>query len=207
VSSGPATTPTPPVFGGKYGPAKAKASGSLQPGIFDGSQTVRGRVVLTSTMTPLADANPSTYDFGRGITMTIAPGWTIYKKDTGMIDVINGDKTAEMFGIVGPTDTADITSEAALLIKNESAGLTNVQQDQSAQVQNVGGQNFPQLLDIQYTANQQTNQGTAQVFGAWVTLFNQSTKTGAFFDAYAFSENAIEAVYKSDVVPMINSVL
>jgi hypothetical protein len=205
VSSGPATTPTPPVFGGKYGPAKAM--GPLQPGIFDGSQTVRGRVVLTSTMTPLADAIASTFDFGGGITMTIAPGWTIHTSGSSSVVLWNG-KSAGMYANVGKAYTADINSEASELIKREIkfAGLTNVQQDQSAQVQDVqGGQNFRQSLTIPYTGNVQSNQGTAQNYGMWVILFNQSTNTSAFFDVYAMTVDALTAAFKPDAVNMIGS--
>lgn len=210
VCSGPAKTPTPPAIGGTYGRARAQASGSVQPGIFDDGGNPRARVVLASTMTALADTNASTFDFGGGITMTIAPGWTISQQNSGWVAMLNGDKSVGMYAVAGGADTADINSEAALLIKNEikTVGFTNVQQDQQATVLPVkGGKNFLQSLAIAYTANLQTNQGTQQGYGVWITLFNQSTKTAAFIDADASNLNALQRAYSSDIVGMINSMV
>ena len=209
VCSGPAKTPTPPAIGGTYMPAKAL--GPRQPGIFDGGGNPHGPVVLASTMTPLADANASTYDFGGGMTITIAPGWTITQQGTGAVDLLNSDKSVAMFAVAGDADTADINSEAALLIKDEikAVGLTDARQDPQATVLPVKSQNFLQSLPIEYTANLQTNQGTAQVYGVWLTLFNQSTKKAAFFDTFTFSSPDALFAHKnnSDIQSMIGSML
>lgn len=208
VWSGPSTKPAPPPGGGTFAPAKAL--GGVQPGLLDRDANPFGDVVLASTRSTLAVGDASTYDFGGGVTMTIASGWNVTDKGQGYVNVLNGDKTAALFASAGNANTADIGKEATFLIQAEikGVGLTNVQQDQQAQVQDVAqGSHYLQSLTVQYTGNLQTNQGTAQAYGVWVILFNQTTKKSAFLDAYAFSSDAINAAWKPDIIGMIDSMV
>jgi len=55
------------------------------------------------------------------------------------------------------------------------------------------GKNFQQLIEVDYTGNVQTNQGTQQQWGAWVTLYNATAHTSGSFVFYASSADAFKA--------------
>ena len=48
-------------------------------------------------------------------------------------------------------------------------------------VEPVQGKNFQKMLEVDYTANVQTNQGTDQLYGGWVTFYNASTGMSGFW--------------------------
>jgi hypothetical protein len=110
--------------------------------------------------------------------------------------------------IAAGADRPDINQEATSSFSAyiQGAGMTNVQQDTSAQVQTIQGNNFQQVLLIAYTGNMQTNQGTTEVGGIWVTLFNSSTQTAGFFGALtsSSSEDAFTAA-APDMKAMLQS--
>jgi hypothetical protein len=85
----------------------------------------------------------------------------------------------------------------------KSAGLTNVQQtpaDPSA----VQGKNFQESLEVDYTADVQTDQGTMEVYGAWVTLYNASTGAAALFDFFAGSQAAFKGSLQDAAAMMVS---
>ena len=94
---------------------------------------------------------------------------------------------------MGGVDASDIGQESTSLINQniQSAGLTNVQQ-RPAQPLPLQGKNFQQLLEVDYTGNIQTAQGTDQIYGGWVTLYNSKTGASGFFNLYADTRNAFE---------------
>jgi hypothetical protein len=55
------------------------------------------------------------------------------------------------------------------------------------------GKNFNQLFEVDYTANLQTNQGTDQIYGGWVTLYNTVTGVSGLFNLYAGSQATFKA--------------
>ena len=60
--------------------------------------------------------------------------------------------------------------------RHSSGGLTNVQQTPAVHRSVGAGQELQQLLEVDYTANVQTNQGTDQIYGGWVTLYNTANR-------------------------------
>lgn len=213
VFSGPSKQPTPPRTGpggGIVPTAHAVASGQpgTGPGTGDGSADPSGDVVLASTMTSLAFGDASTFDFGNGVTLAVTPGWTIGGRGRGFVNLVKSDHSAEMEALSGRADTTDIEHEAALLIHEaiKYGNLTNVQEDPRAQVQAVSGNNFKQALATNYTADLQTNQGTIQLYGIWLTLFNASAEITGFIDFNAVSPDALDAA-SPDAERMIASML
>ena len=69
--------------------------------------------------------------------------------------------------------------------------LTNVVEEPQG-VQTVQGKNFTQSLQVNYTANRQTDQRTTQLYGMWTTLFNASTQIAGFIDFCAISPDAFQ---------------
>lgn len=204
--SGPSTRPAPPGDdGGRIAPHSAAAARSISPGVGTLDQGPWGRVALASTTTSLAAGAAATIDLTHGIKMTVAPGWTVTHQGQQSADLFNSDQSAALFVVVGGADASDIVQESASLINQniQSAGLTNVQQ-RPAQPQPLQGKNFQQLLEVDYTANIQTDQGTDQIYGGWVTLYNSTTGSSGFFNLYAGSRNAFKAAL-SDAASMMVS--
>ena len=70
----------------------------------------------------------------------------------------------------------------------------------------VQGNNFTQMLLSDFTGDIQTNQGTEQVYGLWMTLLNPSTQLFGFINLTAPSEAALNAALP-DAKSMIASML
>lgn len=198
------TQPKPPSTGGVV--PKAGAAASVQSELR--GDNVLGGVVLDSTKTSLAAGNASTFDFGNGVVLAVAPGWSITNQSQNEVALLKDDKTAGMFATSGKANTSSIEQEASFLISEDvkASGYTNVQQDSTAQVQQVQGKNFNQALVIGYVANVQNSQGTMQIYGVWVTLFNASAQQGAFIDFYSNSQDNLTAA-EPDLNLMLKSIL
>ena len=198
VMSGAATRPLPPGQGGsgRISPHRASASGSIHRAPGQSSKSPWGSVTLASTSTSLAAGAAATVNLVDGISMTVAPGWKITRQGQGSASLSNRDQTAALFAIAGDADTSDITQESSSLINQviQGGGLTNVQQS-ATPPEPVQGKNFQWILESDYTANVQTNQGTDQLYGGWVTFYNASTGMSGFIDFYA----PTQALFKASV--------
>jgi hypothetical protein len=127
-------------------------------------------------------------------TASLAAGWTVTRQGQQSADLLNSKQSAGLFVDAGSANTSDIGQESTLLINQniQSSGLTNVQQ-YPAQPQSLQGKNFQQLLEVDYTADIQTDQGTDQIYGGWVTLYNSTTGMSGLFNLYAGSHDAFKA--------------
>jgi hypothetical protein len=170
--------------------------------------SAHGAVTLSSTMTPLADGG-TTGNYTNGITLTLAPGWTIMNSNKGGIWARNSGNTASIEIDTGHPHAPDINGDLAWLISADidANGYTNVVQQPSAGgVQTVQGKHFTQQLMVDYTANQQLLIGTKQLFGIWMGLFNLSTQQDAFIDLRAPSVEDLGLAIP-DAKRMIGSIL
>jgi hypothetical protein len=205
--SGPSTRPAPPGEGGsgRIAPHSAAAARSIPPGVGKLDQSPWGRVALASTTTSLAAGTAATINLVNGINMTVAPGWTVTHQGQQSADLFNSDQSAALFVVAGGADASDIGQESTSLINQniQSSGLTNVQQ-RPAQPQPLQGKNFQQLLEVDYTANIQTDQGTDQIYGGWVTLYNSITGASGFFNLYAGSHDAFKAALPDAASMMVS---
>jgi hypothetical protein len=179
VFSGPSTQPKPPRTG---------------PG---------GGVFPTTHGAASPAAGGRTINFPDGVTLTVAPGWTITQSRQTGVWLANSDNSALMEADSGKPAMPDITVEAGFLTGQGTilSGLTNVVQEPQG-VQTVRGNHFTQSLQVNYTANRQTNQGTMQLYGIWVTLFNASTQISGFIDFRAGSTDAFQTA-----LPDVNSMI
>jgi hypothetical protein len=205
--SGPSRRHAPPGDdgNGRIAPHSAAAARSIPPGAGNIGQSPSGTGALAPVTPSQAASAAATIDLTHGIKMTVAPGWTIIHQSQQSADLFNRDQSAALFVVVGGTDEPDIVHESASLINQniQSAGLTNVQQ-RPAQPQPLQGKNFQQLLEVDYTANIQTDQGTDQIYGGWVTLYNSTTGGSGLINLYAESYEAFEAALP-DAVSMMAS--
>ncbi len=148
-----------------------------------------------------------TINFPDGVTLTVAPGWTIVQPSQTWVLLANSDNSALMEADSGKPAMPDITEEAGFIAGQDTlrSGLTNVVQEPQG-VQTVQGNNFTQSLQVNYTANRQTNQATMQLYGIWTTLFNASTQIIGFIDFRANSPDAFQAALP-DAKSMLASML
>jgi hypothetical protein len=196
VMSGPATHPSPPGQdgSGRIAPHRASATGSVHRTPGQSLKGPWGSVALASSSSSLAAGSAATVNLVDGISMTAAPGWTITRQGQGSASLSNSDQTAALFVTAGRADTPDIGQESSMLINQviQGGGLTNVQQSLTP-VESVQGKNFQKMLEVDYTANVQTNQGTDQLYGGWVTFYNASTGMSGFLDFYAPTQALFKA--------------
>jgi hypothetical protein len=195
VWSGPATHPKPPGRSGGIIPHSAAAAAAIPPAMGRPGGNPLGDLELASTMTTLAVRTATTINLGNGVTLTPAPGWTVTNQDQGWAVLANSDHSAVFGAGIRMADTPDINQEATASINAyiQSGGITNVQQNRVGQAQTVQGKNFQQALQVNFTGNVQTNQGTSQLYGQWVELFNPSTRIAGFATLQATSADALQA--------------
>jgi hypothetical protein len=206
VFSGKSTSPKPPHTGGVVPTTHALAS--AHPATGRGGGNPLGGVVLASTTTSLAAGGASSVNLGNGVTLTVASGWTVNDQGQSEAAVINGQGVVFVAAVVAHAGTTNIGQAQAQAINGfiKGAGLTNVQQEQDGQMKAVQGNNFTQMLLSDFTGDIQTNQGTQQVYGLWMTLLNPSTQLFGFINLTAPSEAALNAALP-DAKSMIASML
>jgi hypothetical protein len=166
-----------------------------------------GRVVLASTTTSLADSANPTIGLPNGVTVAVPPGWTISSSGATWVLLRNADQTAEMAASSGHANTPNISDESAFFMNQiiSESGLTNV--IQAAQpVQAVQGNHFNEALQVNFTADEQTNQGTQQVWGFSIALYNTSAQNSGVFWLAANSPDALQAA-TPDAEAMLGSML
>ncbi len=207
VLSGKTTHPTPPGQGGsgRIAPHSASAAGSIHPTTGRFSESRWRDIGLASVSTTLAVGAGSVVNLVDGINLTVAPGWTVTHQGQQSADLVNVSQSAGLFVNAGSANTSDIGQESAFLISHniQSSGFTNVAQ-YPVEPQQLRGKNFQQLLEVDYTANVQTNQGTGQIYGGWVTLYNATTRMSALFNLYAVSQEAFNAALTDGAQMMVS---
>jgi hypothetical protein len=163
----------------------------------------------SGSLSPPATGDASTLDFGYGVTLTLASGWTIQNQGPHYANLVKGGgQKGGMDVSAGTANTRDINQESTLLIGQDikARGLSDVNQQPQVQVQTLQAKNFQQLLPINYTADVHTDRGTFPAFGTWIELFNPSAQRAAFIDFYAISGDAFQASLP-DAQSMIASML
>jgi hypothetical protein len=165
----------------------------------------------SGSLSPPATGDASTVDFGYGVTLTLASGWTIQNQGPRYANLVkDSGQKGGMDVSAGTANTRDINQESAMLIGQDikARGLSNVKQQPQVQVQvqTLQAKNFQQSLPINYTADVHTGRGTFPAFGTWIELFNPSAQRAAFIDFYALSGDAFQASLP-DAQSMIASML
>jgi len=155
-----------------------------------------------------ASADAGTFTFPDGITLTVAPGWTISCTGKTWVCVEKPGSGSIVEFSVGDAHAANITDDFAAgsnLTINVN-GLTRVLQEPPSAITTVQGKNFTQTIEATYTADRQTNQGTRRQYGLWIDLFNASTHTACFVNLGGISADAVQAAVP-DTNRMVNSIL
>jgi hypothetical protein len=195
-----------PEHGGIVSPAAG--AGVLHPSTGQPGETRWGELSFASNSTSLAVGTGTAINLYHAVSITPASGWTVANQGRGYVNLLNSDKDVQVFAVAGSTNAPDINHEATADISGdiEGNGLINVQQDSVGQVQTVQGNNYQQLVEFAYTANAQSDQGTMQLFGFWVVLFNSSTQTAGFINFFSPDPDALNTAtpdFKNMVLSML----
>jgi hypothetical protein len=163
--------------------------------------SVLGGIALTS-------ADVGTFTFPDGITLTVAPGWTISCTGKTWVCAEKPGSGSIVEFSSGDAHAADITDDFAsgINLTINVNGLSRVLQEPASAITTVQGKNFTQTIEATYTADRQTNQGTRRQYGLWIDLFNPSTHTACFVSLSGISADAVQAAVP-DTNRMINSIL
>jgi hypothetical protein len=211
VWGGASMSPTPLRLGPGAVASHPVSAGLLHPHVGQSGQSRWGRVAFASSNTSMAAGTATAINLYQGVSITPASGWTASQgqQGSGYVNLQNSDQTAAFYAQAGAADAPDINQQAAELINAviKANGLTDVQRDPVGQVQTVqSGSNYQQLLEFGYTCDLQTDQGTEQLFGFWVALFNSSTRTMGFVDFNSPSPDALN-IAMDDFKSMVSSML
>jgi hypothetical protein len=203
VLRGPGTPPTPPHPSGIV--PKTHKAAVFGPALRGG--VVVGNLVLASASRSLADG--TAVNFPDGVSVTVAPGWSISQSWSTGVWANDSANSASIELTSGHGHAPDISTDLAWMINNDINVnvLTNVDQSPDPDgVQSVQGSNFTQESLVGYTADMQTNQGTVQLTGVWVELFNPATQNNAFIDLRAANNGDLQQAIP-DAKNMISSMI
>jgi hypothetical protein len=186
----------------------AAGAGFLHPGTGQPGESRWGELSFASSSTLLAVGTATAINLYHAVSITPASGWTVANQGRGYVNLLNSGKDVQVFAVAGATNAPDINHEASADISGDITGngLTSVQQDSVGQVQTVQGNNYQQLVEFAYTANAQSDQGTMQLFGFWVVLFNSSTHTAGFINFFSPDPDALNTAtpdFKNMVLSML----
>jgi hypothetical protein len=134
---------------------------------------------------------------GSGITITVAPGWTISSQQAGNVSLLNADSSVSLFVAIGKGPITDVTQELNADIAENSTGAnaiySNVQLAGGVKTYTLQSANFQQEAAVAYTADESTQQGTLHTTGVFREWLNTSTGLSAFIDLNAVSDETLQA--------------
>ncbi len=134
-----------------------------------------GGVALTS-------ADP--IDIAQGVSITLAPGWTLSNRGPDWVALNNADGSAQMRFAVKPAGGTDVVAvlQADMNQYAASSGLMNMR-DLSAPITTTPpSARFQQKASLDYTADVPGQQGAIPVLGTFSELLNTSNQQSAFID-------------------------
>lgn len=140
----------------------------------------------TGNTTGLALASAAPISIAQGISITLAPGWTLGHRGPNWVALNNADTSAQMRVTVksaGGTDVvAVLQADIDHFTGTSSAILSNIRNLSEPATQSLQGTNFQQEAAITYTADVITEQGPIPVIGTFSELLNTSNGKSAFID-------------------------
>ena len=141
-------------------------------------RTVHGVAVALTSADPIA--------IGQGISITLAPGWTLGDHGPNSVTLFNADSSAQMQVTVKPASGTDVVAvlqaDINQLTGPSSAGLSNVTNLSGPETKTLQSANFQQQASIDYTGTVSTQQGTIPVLGVFDELLNTSNHQSAFIN-------------------------
>jgi hypothetical protein len=203
---GPAAAPTPPgQDGGPRLSGHHATTSAVHRPADRREQERRGSLVLASTSSSLAAGQGNVITLVEGISLTLEPGWAVASRGPQSVTMFNSDKSAGVYANAGSSNTDDIRQEAAVLIAQNirGNGLTNIQEAPGAPI-TIDGKTFQQEVEDDYTANVETDQGTIQVWGAWVVMFSPTNHRAALYNMFASSKAQYDASLPSAGAMMVS---
>lgn len=145
-----------------------------------------------------------------GVSITLAPGWTLTNRGSDWVTLYDADNTARMQVTVKPAGGGDITAvlqaDADRVINTPQTELSNVNIVSAPKVKPVQGRNFQQAADINYTADVVSGPDITHLTGVFMELLNTSNRRSAFID-YRSDDMTTGIAGGSGAEEMVNSLL
>lgn len=138
-------------------------------------------VPVTSSSGTTSSPGGGTVSLGSGITLTLAPGWTVANQRSGEALVRNPRNVARLFTVVSTASSSDIKTDLEAGIRSE--GSAQSLSTSGYQVINVTG-NFNQVAQESYVETV----GGSHYTGVFLELLNTSSMLSAYVDAYALTD-------------------
>jgi len=181
---------------GNHGPARP---GPLRPVAAPAPVTSARTVSFTVQLAKAGNAHPGkrpkpapagkTYSFGNGVTLTPVKGWSSANPVKNGVNLVSPDGGAELFAEEFSAPQA--SDPAAELNSFNVPWLSNIQLSGAVQTGSIQGStdSIASEAIVQFSANQSTNQGTMQVYGAFVLLLDpQHFEVFCVYEAASISE-------------------
>jgi hypothetical protein len=142
-----------------------------------------------------------------GISIAIAPGWTLTDRGPNSVTVSDADNTARMQVTVKPASGADVTAALRADIDALTARthLTNLRVSGPLQTRALRSNNFQQAASMNYTADNFAALGVTHLMCVFMELLNTSNHQSAFIDYRQTSDAHIGFAAGGQL--MINSML
>jgi hypothetical protein len=212
---GPATSTPPPAGPAATHPAGFSAHTARTPLIRLADNTTATTTPVTLMVRPVTFTIPVPLStppitIGNGITLTPAPGWTVYHQKTGFVHLLNADKTVDMQVGVYTSNTTDVTQALTTNINASSATsggiFSNMKLGTVSTDAPQGATNFQQEAYVAFTADESTQQGTSHDVGTFRAFMNTSSRLAAFIVVAANDDAGLQAG-ANDYLSMCGSML
>ncbi len=144
-----------------------------------------------------------------GISITLAPGWTLGEQESNSVTLYDADNTSRMQVTVKPADGTDVVAvlqgDINRLTGSASTGLTNVTNMEAPETKTLQSAKFQQQASVPYSADISTQQGTLPILGVFEELLNTSNNLSAFVDFRQAGGASLQAI--GDAGMMVHSML
>lgn len=156
---------------------------------------------------PIGGLPLEAFEFGIGLQLQIPNGWDVIDKNADTLAVGASDAPALCIITAGKVQGRDIMKVLQTDLKGLSKQLNNFETDtSSAEVKDVDGTNFKQIVLVPYRGEFSGSKGTVALVGMAIELFNADTGLSAFIDYSAADVDTLKAK-ADDVDSMINSMI
>jgi hypothetical protein len=155
-----------------------------------GSAAVAAAVILSGTANraepPAAVTlvSDDAINIAQGISITLAPGWTVGHRGSDWVALNNPDGSAQLRVAVKPAGGTDVVAVLQTDVNQytSSSGLGDMSNLSAPNTQPLQSANFQQEASIDYTADVSAPQGTIPVLGTFSELLNTANGQSAFID-------------------------
>ena len=196
IGSTTTTSPTPATTTPSTSPATTSGTA---PATTAGSET-------PTTSTGGGTTSAGTVSFGAGITLQVAPGWSIAQKGNPL-ELTHANPGAAFVCSVAETKDTTINQVVQADLNSLSQQIQNLSVPSQLSIQSLsGGTHFQQAIATSFSGTLSSNQGSEAITGEIFILFSPSTKVQALIASFAANATSYKAVNPS-ALTMVDSLV